>query len=125
MSEKDKRQFADITSKVYWNLRQWFYQKAIALYFDQQLYDELVSRRWGLDKQGRIKVESKDEYKKRTGGKSPDKSDSLTLSYANKKPDGGINVQREPERNRKRDEFDDFPDIIEIAPVTGGLSNRY
>ena len=123
MTEEDKVKFDDITSKLYWNLRQWFYTKSIAMYFDQQLYDELVSRRWGITKQGKIKVESKDEYKKRTGGKSPDKSDSLTLSFANKKPDGTRNVIKEPTRNQERDQLDDVVEVLE--PVTSGLSSRY
>ena len=31
---------------------------------------------------GKIRLESKDDYKKRTGGKSPDRSDSLALAFA-------------------------------------------
>lgn len=82
-SATDKEKFADITSEIYWNLRDWFINKQIALPFDSQLRSELISRRWSITANGKIKVESKDEYRKRTGGKSPDKSDSLALSFAN------------------------------------------
>lgn len=82
MSDFDKEQFFDITSFLYWELRKQFYNKAVALHFDQDLFDQLVGRRWGIVPGGKIKVESKDEYKKRTGGKSPDKSDSLALAFA-------------------------------------------
>lgn len=79
---KKPEKFHDVTSELYWNLRGWFYRKEIALYFDQELFNELAGRRWSITSTGKIKVESKDEYKKRTGGKSPDKSDSLALAFA-------------------------------------------
>lgn len=82
MNEDDRAQFHDITSMLYWNLRKQFYDKKIALHFNQDLFDQLVGRRWSIVPGGKIKVESKDEYKKRTGGKSPDLSDSLALSFA-------------------------------------------
>jgi len=81
MNDKDRAKYYDITSLLYWNLRKQFITKKIALHFDQKLYDELVGRRWSIVG-GKIKVESKEEYKKRTGGKSPDRSDSLALAFA-------------------------------------------
>lgn len=79
---RDKNKFADITSEMYWNLREWFMNKQIALPFDSQLRSELIARRWSITPAGKIKVESKDEYRKRTGGKSPDRADSLALAFA-------------------------------------------
>jgi phage terminase large subunit len=80
-SNPDK--FADITSELYWNLREQFMNKAIALPKDDMLKGQLISRRWSIDpKTKKIKVESKDDYKKRTKGKSPDRADSLALSFA-------------------------------------------
>lgn len=75
-------QFHDITSELYWNLRGWFMRKQIALPKDQRLFDELAGRRWFVNKSGKIQVESKDEYKKRTGGKSPDFADALALCFS-------------------------------------------
>lgn len=46
----------------------------------EKLKDQLTQRRYGIDKQGRRFVESKDEYKKRCG-ESPDLADSLLLSF--------------------------------------------
>lgn len=82
MNEEDKEKYHDITSFLYWNLRTQFLNKAIALHEDKQLFTELVGRRWFINKSGKIQVESKQEYKERTGGKSPDRSDSLALSFA-------------------------------------------
>jgi phage terminase large subunit len=42
--------------------------------------DELPTIRYYFDSKGRMAIESKDEYKKRTGRKSPDDSDSLALA---------------------------------------------
>lgn len=83
MSNRNK--YHDVTSELYWNLRTWFFKKAIAIPYDKQLFNELVSRRWKINSSGKIQVESKDEYKSRTGGKSPDRSDALALAFA-----GGI-----------------------------------
>lgn len=126
MTDVEKEKFADITSMLYWNLRQWFYTKQIALHFDQQLYDELVSRRWGLTKDGKIKVESKEEYKKRTGGKSPDRSDSLVLAFARKKP----MAVEQPADKPTQAQIDAAEKLRQsaardMAPLTSGLDQRY
>lgn len=79
----EPNRFNDITSELYWNLRTWFYKKQIALHDDPKLFNELVGRRWGINKQnGKIMIEKKDDYKKRTGGRSPDRSDSLVMAFA-------------------------------------------
>lgn len=82
MNDEDKEKYHDITSFLYWNLRTQFLNKAIALYEDKQLFAELVGRRWFINKSGKIQVESKQEYKERSGGKSPDRSDALALAFA-------------------------------------------
>jgi len=85
MTDEDRDKYHDITSLLYWNLRLQFFNKQIALHYDQELFDELVARRWFINKSGKIQVESKEEYKKRTAGKSPDKSDSLALAFGQTK----------------------------------------
>ncbi|HAT75335.1 MAG TPA: PBSX family phage terminase large subunit [Flavobacterium sp.] len=54
----------------------------IELPLSEKLKDQLVQRRYGIDKQGRRFVESKDEYKKRCG-ESPDMADELLLRFYN------------------------------------------
>lgn len=79
----EPNRFNDINSELHWKLRTWFYKKQIALHEDQKLFNELVGRRWGINKQnGKIMIEKKDDYKHRTGGRSPDRSESLALSFA-------------------------------------------
>ena len=47
---------------------------------DNQLVGELAALRYGYDSQGRIKMESKDDIRKR-GLPSPDKADALMLAF--------------------------------------------
>jgi hypothetical protein len=63
-------------------------KKEIYLLYDKKTFDQLSKRRYGIDKRGRILIESKDDYKKRqkggdTGdlGKSPDRADCITMGY--------------------------------------------
>lgn len=117
-ASSDPDKFYDITSELYWNLKAWFTKKAISLPYDKQLFSELVGRRWGLVG-GKIKVETKEEYKKRTGGRSPDKSDSLALAFARVKPSQAL---AKPLTAEKKEEME-RRQVIET--VTGGLSERY
>lgn len=121
----DPNRFHDVTSEVYWNLRTWFIKKKIAFEeFDQELFDELVGRRWKINKStGKIQVESKDEYRDRTKGKSPDKSDSLALAFAGEKPNGKYHdVQTRQDDYYKRQEEATKQAFV---PITSGLSRRY
>ena len=48
---------------------------------DKELLIQLTDRRYGYDKKGRKIIEPKEEYKKRNGGKSPDKADALIMAF--------------------------------------------
>ncbi len=50
---------------------------------------ELLEPRWELDNSGRIKIESKDDIRERTGGRSPDRADALLLAFYRPKRDLG------------------------------------
>jgi len=114
MSQPDK--FHDITSELYWNLRTWFTDKKISIPNEKQLFNELVARRWKLNTSGKIQVESKDDYKKRTGGKSPDRSDSLALSLS-----GGLRKFYTPSDTPRSSET--YRPVI--RPMTSGVIQRF
>lgn len=125
MTDDDREKYHDITSMLYWNLREQFFNKQIALYFDQELFDELVGRRWFINKSGKIQVESKDDYKKRTGGKSPDKSDSLALAFAETNIGSWSDTIRQKPTVEHRNEKN-IDKIDRHKPVTTGmLDERY
>lgn len=129
--------FHDITSELYWNLRTQFMNKAVALVYDEKLKNELLGRRWEITPQKKIKVESKQEYKDRTKGKSPDRSDSLALAFYDSiagvwSDDGQRSVQHRVVKKQ------DGPVIVGASsqsyeeaaamsvPVTGGMGDtRY
>jgi hypothetical protein len=55
---------------------------------DRKLTLQLTTRRYMVDKDGRIKIESKDDYKKRNAdvndgdlGKSPDRADGVVMAF--------------------------------------------
>lgn len=77
-SPKDKDKYDMLISEA------WFEFKKILPYvgliYDSDLFDELVNRKWRIDKKGRRCIESKDDYKKR-GNASPDKADALLLCF--------------------------------------------
>lgn len=117
MNDEDKEKYHDITSFLYWNLRTQFLNKAIALYEDKQLFAELVGRRWFINKSGKIQVESKQEYKERSGGKSPDRSDALALAFAPRRmgswKDTTIDKTRQEQQTKRT-----YREKTTIAPST-------
>lgn len=55
----------------------------------ERLKTELVNRKYKpLDKKGRRVIESKEDYKKRGGFKSPDMADAFLLCFYDRKPEG-------------------------------------
>jgi len=79
-SEEDKEKFADLKARMFGLLQQDLKDEdGISLIDDSVYLDELPTIRYRFDKKGRMVIESKDEYKKRTGRGSPDRADSLAL----------------------------------------------
>lgn len=48
---------------------------------DNRLIQQLSTRQYKITPQGKFKLESKDEYKKRTGLPSPDRADAIVLAF--------------------------------------------
>ena len=76
---QDKKKYPDIISEMWFNLAGII--DKISLPYNQDLLEELTSRHYKYTQDERRKVESKDDYKKRTGRKSPDLADALILSF--------------------------------------------
>lgn len=122
---QDSDKFHDFTSELFWTLRQQFMEKAISLPYDEELLAELTGRQYYLTPQKRIKIETKDEYKKRTGRKSPDKADSLALAFYKGSVSGSWTQMK-----RKEAAASSQPERAETkAPaskfIAGGLDKRY
>jgi len=67
--------------ELWWLMREWFETRAVTIPKDDALIAELVGPKYKLESSGKIKIESKDDMKKR-GIKSPNKADALGLTFA-------------------------------------------
>ena len=74
---QDADKFADLPSEMWCT----FPISDVSLLNDNGLFHELTDRRFSYDHKARRQVESKDSYKARNGGKSPDKADSVLMLY--------------------------------------------
>jgi phage terminase large subunit len=74
-SEEDK--FADLPSEMWCT----FPISEVSLLNDSSLFHELTDRRFSYDRKARRQIESKDSYKARNGGKSPDRADSVLMLF--------------------------------------------
>ena len=79
--KKSAEKFLNLRAELYWNLKEMFVMGDIKIPDDDKLASQLSSIRYEVDSRGRIKIESKDDMKKR-GMHSPDEADSLMLAAA-------------------------------------------
>jgi len=88
----DKERFLNVRSECYWNMRDAFKPDGEAQLRMARKYEplamECVIAKKQLTSKGQIKLEPKDDIKKRTG-KSPDLADALALTYAGSASGGG------------------------------------
>jgi phage terminase large subunit len=87
--ERYKQRFANLKALMFQLLADDL-KESIALIEDSAYLLQLPSIKYKFDSKGRMIIESKDDYKKRTGLTSPDEADSLAL--ANYGRHGGVKV---------------------------------
>ena len=79
-----------LRDELWFSSREWFKTMEVKIPDDGALISELTLPTYGFTSAGKLKVEGKDEIKKRTArsagslGKSPDRADSFNLTFANK-----------------------------------------
>lgn len=83
----EPERFLNLRAEYYWNLRDRFYEGTIQIPQDDELMSRLANLKFEYTTKGQIKIESKEEMKKRELP-SPDKADALMLAFApmRKKP---------------------------------------
>jgi hypothetical protein len=78
----DSTMFADSYSEAWWNLRNLVQEHIVHLPNDPRLLKQLSTRQYYTDRRGRLKVESKDEWRDRTEiDESPDRADALVMAF--------------------------------------------
>ena len=74
----EKEKFANLKAEMFWMLRERFKRDEIKIPDDDILKNQLANIRYSYTSKGQIKIESKDEAKRR-GMKSPDRADALAI----------------------------------------------
>ncbi|MDE2098912.1 MAG: terminase B [Patescibacteria group bacterium] len=77
-----ERQFNRLRDELWWKSREWLERKDCKLIDDDETIAELTTPTYSILSNGLIKVEGKDEMKKR-GVKSPNRADAWNLTFAN------------------------------------------
>lgn len=73
--------FMNRRAEVYWDLREAFERGEVSIPNNEALLAELSALRYAYSQHGRIKLEAKEETKRRVG-RSPDLADALALGFA-------------------------------------------
>lgn len=82
----DSEHFANRRAEIFWGLRERFRTGDIAIPADDTtLLAQLTSLRFSYTSRGQIKLESKEDMRKR-GLPSPDRADALAIAFAAGKP---------------------------------------
>ena len=77
--EKIKSRYANLKSRMFQHLADDL-RDCLDIFDDKEYLKELPTLKSKVDSKSKIRMESKDDYRKRTGLSSPDKSDSLALA---------------------------------------------
>ena len=76
-----KDRFNRLRDELFWNTREWFEARDCHIPEDTTLIQELTAIRYNYLSSGKLKIESKDEMKRR-GQRSPDVADAFVLTFA-------------------------------------------
>ena len=76
-----KDRFNRLRDELFWGAREWFEARDCKIPQDDTLISELTGIRYKYLSSGKLKIESKDEMKKR-GQRSPDVADAFVLTFA-------------------------------------------
>ena len=75
----DPDTYVDLRTEMWWNMREMFSRKELAIPDDPELIAQLTTPTYSLTGSGKIRLESKDSLKKR-GVVSPDRADALGMA---------------------------------------------
>lgn len=74
-------QYDNIITEAWFTFRKKVRAKDCFIPNDNQLIQQLCGRRYTMTNKGKIIIESKDDYKKRNDGLSPDRADALVMAF--------------------------------------------
>ena len=76
-----RSQYINLRAELWFRMKEWLEARDCKLPKDEALFSELVAPRYSFTSTGKLKVESKQEMKKR-GLPSPDRADAVILTLA-------------------------------------------
>jgi hypothetical protein len=89
----DKERFVNARAEDYWNLRELFENGEVDIdELDDKLAAQLGSIKWTVDSPGRIKIESKDDMRKR-GMPSPDRADTAAIAFSRRAQAAAVDIE--------------------------------
>ena len=81
---KNEDLYANLISEIAFYIKDLLINEKLKLPDNKELIEEISLREYVLDNKNRQKLESKDEFKKKNNGRSPDTFDSLLMCFANR-----------------------------------------
>jgi hypothetical protein len=87
-SPSSKKNYLNLRAELWFKIKEWLQARDCRLPEDHELVRELASPGYKYTSTGKIKIESKEEMRKR-GLKSPDRADALALTMASNSIGGG------------------------------------
>ncbi len=102
---KADERFDGVPSEMWFAIKHWMDPNVCAVLFNptiqsQDLYSQMTTRRYEHMKNGKLKVEAKDKYKARNGGKSPDEMDAAVMLCHLVRVRGGVTPGIIEQKNR-------------------------
>jgi len=82
-SSSDSDKYFNLRAELYWTLRERIEHESLSLPMDDLLVADLTTIKWEYTSKGQLKLEPKEQQKKRIG-RSPDRGDALALSMYEK-----------------------------------------
>jgi phage terminase large subunit len=82
-----------LRDELWWTAREWFEERGGSLPDDDELVAELTTPKYEILGSGKVRVESKDDVKRRLlEKKSPDKADAFILTFASQRTNGRVDA---------------------------------
>ncbi len=75
------KRYLKLKDDLWWHMREWFEARDVKMPEDKELIAELCTPKYNFTSNGKLKIESKDEMKKR-GVASPDLAEAMMLTFA-------------------------------------------
>lgn len=111
--EADREKYYNVKARMFGLLRDDMKDENGLSLLNESIYtEELPTIQYGYNKKGQMAIESKDEYKKRTGRGSPDSADSLALANYGNYDELTVGTFQKEDKDLKR------------RPMAGGLRNE-